>query len=272
MVRYSVSPPIITLTTDFGTTDAYAAILKGVILSRAPDVTIVDISHGVPPGNVMAAAYLLQSAYRYFPRDAIHLAVVDPGVGTTRRAIALRSPHAQFVGPDNGLFAGVLTEEHLADAKSGRLEAGVVAVELTERTYWLERVSQTFHGRDVFAAVTAHLALGRDVEDLGRRITHIEPLASQAPVIADGVVVGRIIYIDRFGNAISNIPADLLPTEPRIEVAGRTLRGLSPNYQAAPIVALTGSTGLIEIAASNASAADVLGLLVGDALVVKAGS
>jgi S-adenosyl-L-methionine hydrolase (adenosine-forming) len=272
VIRYAVTPRIITMTTDFGTVDAYVAIMKGVILSLAPNTTIVDLSHEVRPQYVSGAAYILRSAYRYFPSDAIHLAVVDPGVGTSRKALALRSSHGYFVGPDNGLFSPVLEDQKLVDIESGRLQGDVSAVELNDPTYWLDHVSQTFHGRDIFAPATAYLASGVQVEKLGQKLDMIQLVTQHSPVEHNGAVYGTIIHLDRFGNAVTNVPGKMLPSSPRFDIAGRTLSGLATSYQEERVVAILGSTGFVEIAARNASAADTLGLRVGDPLVVRNGS
>jgi S-adenosyl-L-methionine hydrolase (adenosine-forming) len=260
---------IITLTTDFGTIDAYVAIMKGVILSIAPDTTLVDLSHDVRPQNVTGAAFLLRSSYRYFPSETIHLAVVDPGVGTSRKAIAISTPHGCYVGPDNGLFGPVLTEQGVMEQSSGELNSDAIAVELTARSYWLDHISQTFHGRDIFAPAAAHLANSTAISELGDPIRQVALIDRQAPMLKDGDVYGTIIHIDHFGNAITNVPARMIPESCTFEVGGRVLKGLSSSYQEARVVALIGSTGLLEVAARNASAADTLGLRVGDAVTVR---
>ena len=151
---------IITLTTDFGASDGYVGTMKGVILSIAPDVALVDITHEIAPQNIRQAAYVLHDAAPYFPRGTIHLAVVDPGVGSARRALAVRTSHGFLVGPDNGLFTLFLADEPDAECRA-----------ITNAKYMLPRISSTFHGRDVFAPVAAHLANGADLADLGPRIT-----------------------------------------------------------------------------------------------------
>jgi S-adenosylmethionine hydrolase len=269
MLGYAVTPRVITLTTDFGIVDAYVAVMKGVIITLESNTHIVDLSHEVRPQDVAGAAFLIQSAYRYFPKDAIHVAVVDPGVGTPRKAIAIQSPVGCFVGPDNGLFSPVLAEQQLVNPEDGRLRGKAVVVELTEQSYWLQPVSHTFHGRDIFAPAAAHLARGVEIGQLGRTLQKIHPLNLQPPVSRGGIVYGTIIHLDRFGNAISNIPESMLPPSPALDIAGRTLHGISESYQEGQVVAIVGSVGLIEIAARNASAADILGLREGDRLTVR---
>jgi len=259
---------IITLTTDFGLADAYVAIMKGVILSIAPDAMLVDISHQVEPQDVREAAYLLWCSYRYFPPDSIHLAVVDPGVGTERRPVAVTAPRGLFVGPDNGIFARALIDQGAVDAATGRLLAGS-AVILTESRYWHHPVSQTFHGRDIFAPATAHLALGTTISALGPDLASVMVGADDAPTHRDGSIYGSIVHIDRFGNAISNVAASTIPPRAVVQIGDRELHGLASNYQEGQLVALIGSSGMLEVAARNASAASVLGLRVGDPLVIR---
>lgn len=260
--------PLLTLTTDFGLADAYVGIMKGVILQIAPTGQIVDLSHQVAPQQVAEAAYLLRSAYAYFPPRAIHVAVVDPGVGTSRQPIAVQAPHGTFVGPDNGVFTAALTAQGALDVETGCLLQGQ-AVVLANRQYWRHPVSQTFHGRDIFAPSAAHLAAGVPLRELGPTITTLRRAVVDEPRVENGMVRGAIVHLDHFGNAISNIPAALVPPQPLFEVSGRTIRGLAANYQEAPVVALVGSSGLVEIAARNANAATALGIRVGDALVAR---
>jgi S-adenosyl-L-methionine hydrolase (adenosine-forming) len=259
---------IITLTTDFGLADAYVAIMKGVILAITPDATLVDISHQIGPHDVRQAGYLLWTSYRYFPPDAIHVAVVDPGVGTERRPVAVVAPHGLFVGPDNGIFGRSLADQGAMDATTGRLLEGS-AVVLTETRYWHHPVSQTFHGRDIFAPAAAHLALGATLNALGTDLTSLTVGPDEAPKHRDGCIYGSIVHIDRFGNAISNVPATTLPQRAVVQIAGRLLHGLARSYQEDQLVALIGSSGMLEVAARNASAASVLGLQVGDPIVVR---
>jgi S-adenosylmethionine hydrolase len=261
---------IITLLTDFGLADAYVGIMKGVVLGITPEVTAVDISHLVPPQDVSSAAFLLLTAYRYFPEDAIHLAVVDPGVGTSRRAVALGTEHGLFVGPDNGIFSDVLLDQGAVE-NDGQLGPDVEAVELANESFRLHPVSSTFHGRDVFAPAAAHLARGVRLQQLGPRLESLRLLAVPAPVRRGGALEGAIRYIDRFGNAISNISRHDLPPEAWVEAGGRRFQGFSTSYQEGDLVAIMGSAGFLELAVRNGSAADVLGLRVGDPVTVRSG-
>jgi S-adenosyl-L-methionine hydrolase (adenosine-forming) len=263
-------PPerIITLTTDFGLEDAYVAVMKAVILGIAPGTRLVDISHHVHAQDVNGASYLLYSACRYFPSNTIHLAVVDPGVGTARRAIAVVSAHGFFVGPDNGIFAPALAHQGGLDVSTGSVLHGR-AVELANDKYRLGPVSRTFHGRDIFAPAAAHLAAGIALSELGPTVDQLEVGGYGLPVRTLDTVSGRIVHIDHFGNAISNIPAKLVADGSIFGISGRTIRGLAHSYQDAHMVAIVGSNDTVEIAVRDGSAADVLGLHVGDVLTVR---
>jgi len=263
--------PLVTLTTDFGLRDAYVAVMKGVILGIAPDATIVDISHDVTPQNIAEAAYLLATAYRSFPAAAIHVAVVDPGVGTTRKPLAIGLPHGVFVGPDNGIFSGVLLDQDAVELPGGRLRRGQ-AVELANEEYWRRPVSTTFHGRDIFAPSAAHLASGTPLSHLGPNLAAVYQDSRGEPSTEAGSVRGTIVHIDRFGNAISNVPATMVPPSPVFYISGHALCGLSSTYQEAPLGAIAGSAGLVEIALRNGSAAEHLGIGVGDVLTVRGAS
>lgn len=257
-----------TLTTDFGLADAYVASMKGVALGIVPDVDLIDITHAVPPRDVSRAAYILASACPYFPAHAVHLAVVDPGVGTSRKPIAVSTPHGTFVGPDNGIFHEVLVGQGIIEPDTGIVIAGN-AIELTGERYRRQHVSATFHGRDIFAPAAAYLALGVSLMDLGRRLSTLTPLCLPQPQVAAGVVRGHVRHIDTFGNAITNIHRDLLPSTPAIFGASIRIDGLSKNYQEREISALVGSTGYLEIAIRGGSAHERLGIELGDEVLVR---
>lgn len=247
---------LITLTSDFGWEDAYVGMMKGVILSLAPSARLVDLSHDVPPQNIEAAAYLLSSAVPYFPRGAVHLAVVDPGVGSARRPLLVTTPQASFVGPDNGLFSFVLDEP------------GAQAWVLDRPAWWLPHPGNTFHGRDVFAPVAAHLANGVPSNELGSPIEDAVRLAPRVPEQApDGALVGHIVHVDHFGNLISNIPAAWLGEGCwYCDIAGRRIEGPRPTYaavQPGQPVLLVSSNGTAEIAVREGHAARQLGIRVG---------
>ena len=255
---------IITLTTDFGPQDAYVGAMKGVILSIAPHATLVDITHAVPPQDIRHAGFVLASAAPYFPPDTIHVAVVDPGVGSHRRPIVVETERARYVAPDNGILTFVLHRD-----------PAVRIVHLTNAAYWLPSVSTTFHGRDIFAPVAAHLACGVPLEVLGDPVDAIERLPLSQPVRQpDGSILGHIQYIDHFGNCVTDIPAEWLPPNAsiQIEIAGIQVQGLAPAYTAvAPgeLVALCGSVGYLEVAVREGNAAQRLGVSIGAPVVVR---
>lgn len=260
--------PTITLTTDFGDGSTYVAQMKGVILSIHPGVLLVDITHRIAPQDVRGAALVLEEACRWFPEGTIHLAVVDPGVGTERPLVcAAVGPH-RFVAPDNGLLTLVCREA-----------VAVRTFRLVERRYWLPDVSPTFHGRDILAPVAAHLARGVDPAALGPPQDQLVTLDFPLPVGTADSLVGEILSIDAFGNLISNIPARLLPEDVpraglRVRVGPREIRGLVATYgrgEPGELVALIGSAGRLEIAVVGGNAARQLGARVGDEVLVLPG-
>lgn len=267
---------VITLLTDFGDWDSYVAAMKGVILGINPQATLVDISHHIEPQNISQAAFLLHTVHKYFPRGTIHLVVVDPGVGTGRRAILLTTPQAHFVALDNGVLSYIIEEK--APPPPGQalrergLPPGLQAVNLTNTRYWLHPVSTTFHGRDILAPVAAHLSTGIPPQEFGEAITSLLtfPLPHPQPQ-PDGSLVGHIQHIDAFGNLITDLRREDLPTGRMIlEIAGRTIEGLSANYaEGEEILALLGSSGYVEIAARNGSAARLLAAHIRDKVRLK---
>lgn len=268
--------PVITLTTDFGLSDGYVAAMKGTILAINPQVTIVDISHQVKPQDIAGAAFLLGTAYHYFPAGTIHVIVVDPGVGTERRAIALSTPVASFVAPDNGVLSYVMEQEGARPGNTAHqrtLSPGMKAVALTNASYWRHPLSATFHGRDIFAPVAAHLSRGVLMEEMGEPISSLTVFPVPRPQrLADGSLSGEVIYIDYFGNLITDIKdADLPKGDLLVEVAGHQIRGLSASYaQGAELLAIIGSSGRLEVSGKNGSAAQLLQAKVGDGVMVSA--
>lgn len=245
-------PPIVTLTTDFGLQDSFVGALKGVLLSRCPAAQVVDLTHDVPPQNVRIGALRLASAAPHFPPGAVHLAVVDPGVGGSRRAIAVAANSHAFVGPDNGLLA-------LAAPRSA---ADWRAAHLTNERYWLPDVSHTFHGRDVFAPVAAFLACGGRLEDIGEPIDSIVDISLPGIQRVGDRLRGVVLDVDRFGNLVTNVRAADLEGCPafRIRIAGEEIEGLSDRYDPSRrLVAVIDSDGWVEVAAPGRSAAAMLG-------------
>lgn len=270
-----MSGPIVLLT-DFGLDDAYVGTMKGVILGVNPRVTIVDLCHQIRPQNVAEGALLLAESYRFFPSETIFVAIVDPGVGGERRPIALGTPRGTFIGPDNGLLGTVARDFGVtAPAGGGRTTlrgTDVVGVTLANASYFLPRVSATFHGRDVFAPVAAHVSLGVPLAALGPLLSDLEILPTLPIERQPGEIVGHVVHVDRFGNAIADVAvADLAPfVTPIVEVAGQRIVGLSHHYApGAGLIALIGSSDHLEIAVSGGSAAALLGLSVGDRVSVR---
>ncbi|MBI3186050.1 MAG: SAM-dependent chlorinase/fluorinase [Myxococcales bacterium] len=255
----------ITLLTDYGLADTYVGQLKGAILRIAHEASIVDITHQVPAQDVKAGAFLLWSAVEVFPAGTVHVAVVDPGVGSGRRAIALRAKRGDlFVGPDSGLLVP-------AAERLGGIEA---AVELTRELYWGLFRSTTFHGRDVFGPVAAHLALGAPLEDIGTPIADVDRSASLPGHRTTAVgITGEIVHADAFGNLVTSIPAQALPERFAVRVCGRRIGGgPKPTFASvAPgeLLAVIGSSGLLEVSAREASAQQLLGAKRGDPLEVE---
>jgi S-adenosylmethionine hydrolase len=248
---------IVTLTTDFGLSDGYVGAMKGVILSIAPDARLVDITHNISPQNIRQAAFALHAAAPYFPPGpgTVHLAVVDPGVGSDRRALVVRTARGFLVGPDNGLFTLFLADEPNAERRA-----------IANRRYTMARISATFHGRDVFAPVAAHLACGVDMAELGPRVT--DPVTFPIPTPTpqpDGSWLGCVLYADHFGNLITSVTSDLLQRagEVEISIGPQRVASLRRTYtEAAPgeLVALVGSSGHLEVSIVNGNAAQTLGL------------
>ncbi len=274
---------LITLTTDFGISDAYVPSMKGVILRLNPQATIVDITHDIEPQNILQGAFVFGSAYKHFPPGTIHLVVVDPGVGTERRAVLLATPEATFIGPDNGVLSYVLADlsPNEAEPEVGALRPyrwtppqGARAYHLNNRRWWLPRVSSTFHGRDIFAPVAAHLTLGARVEDVGDETHYLEALYVPRPVRLDErTIEGCILHIDRFGNLIASIQEwDLPRADIEVKIGEKVIHGLVSSYaQGEGLLALIGSNGNLEIAVRNGSAQKTLGARVGDRITVSWG-
>jgi S-adenosylmethionine hydrolase len=241
--------PAITLLTDFGLADTYVGQVKGAILAVAPEAAIVDLTHAVPPQDLVAGAFLLWSAVETFARGTVHVAVVDPGVGSPRLAIALETARGdRLVGPDNGLLMPA----------AERLGGVARAVELNDSAFWrVVDPSVSFHGRDIFGPVAAHLANGVPLERVG---TPVSDLARSALPRSDGRI-GEVIHVDAYGSLVTSVPADMLPARFVVNVNGRQARGVTYYAAVAPgaLLALTGSSGLLEISVRDGSAAQVTG-------------
>jgi S-adenosylmethionine hydrolase len=258
-------PRIITLTTDFGLGSPYVAAVKGVILSINPEVTLVDITHAIPAQNVRQAALVLAEATPWFPPETIHLAVVDPDVGTSRNIVYARIGKHDFVAPDNGLLSRLA----LGDRPS-------TIITVTEREFWLPAVSATFHGRDIMAPVAARLSLGLEASRLGSPQRELQMLEWTEACVADKRIEGTVQSIDSFGNLVTNIPADALVNVPRGEEVAvvcdeHETRGIFHTYADQPemtLIALVGSSGHLELAIVGDSASIMLGVRVGTPVTI----
>lgn len=265
--RVAVStPPLITLLSDFGAKDYFVGAVKGVILSINPAARMVDITHEIPKHDVEAAAFTLRAVCSSFPAGTIHFAVVDPGVGSNRKALLIFSGGRFFVGPDNGLFSYVMEDD-------------AVVYELTNTNYFRQPLSQTFHGRDLFAPVAAALSSGIKAETLGRRIEEWVTLPSLKPKKLRNGLEARVIQIDRFGNCITNLtPADIHAEEigsvTQLKLGGKRIDSFRRFYgdharAGKRPFAIWGSAGFLEISAENESAAELLGVKRGEKVVVE---
>jgi hypothetical protein len=250
--------PIITLTTDYGTNDHLVGVLKGVILKINPEARIVDITHEVTPFDLLDGALSIASAYSYFPPRSIHVVIVDPGVGTERRPILVTGQNHYFIAPDNGVLSGIYEKEH-----------PVVVRHITSEHYFLQPVSRTFHGRDVFAPVAAWLSKNWQPASMGEEITDYKKFAMPKPKEADGLLKGVVQKVDTFGNLITNFRAEDLPAhavekgEVRLQIGSHPVTKFVPTFAqgaASEAVAYIGSSGFLEIAMNKGSAARTLGL------------
>lgn len=249
---------IVTLLTDFGTADGYVAEVKGALLARVPDATVVDVTHEISPGDLVAAAYVLGRTWRAFPEGTVHLVVVDPGVGTARRALAADAAGHRFVAPDNGVLSHVF-ERCGASVVSLPMDAGA---------------SPTFHGRDVFAPAAARLLAGEPLAALGRPVD--DPVLLPAPKLErhGDLVVGEVVHVDRFGTLVTSVPGSAVVEGATVRIAGhdvslrRTFGDVAPG---AP-VAFVGSGGTVEVAVRDGRADEVLGVERGAAVRVEPGS
>ena len=259
---------IITLLTDFGVTDPYVAMMRGVILSINPDARLVDISHRIRAGSILQASIMMHETFPFFPRGTVHVAVVDPGVGSDRRLIALEAEGHLFVGPDNGIFWPVIK-----DYKDVKI------IQLTETKYFLAQIRHTFHGRDVFAPVAAHLSLGEDLANMGNRIQDPVEISSPMPRTIDNILYGQVMNVDNFGNLITNICYEdlerfLNKSKPIIYIGGLELKQLDNIYsdvdRGEPLAHIN-SSDLLEIAVNLGRASEYVGVDVSEIIgkVVK---
>jgi S-adenosylmethionine hydrolase len=263
-----MSRPVITLTTDFGYADAYIGAMKGVILGICPNSTLVDISHEIPPQAVRQAAYVLSAAAPYFPPKTVHLVVVDPGVGTSRRPIAVETQRpAYYVAPDNGVLSLAIASDPVQRA-----------VHLTDPRFQRPEVSATFHGRDIFAPATAHLAAGLDLHELGEPIrpSDLTALPVPQPVQhANGTWLAEIMHIDYFGNLITNFVPPSSSIELSVTTDNTYLPGIARTFadvMPGELLAYIGSSGYLELAVREGNAHTTTGLGIGDSIQIEAQS
>ncbi|MCS7011511.1 MAG: SAM-dependent chlorinase/fluorinase [Anaerolineales bacterium] len=263
---YIYDMPIITLTTDFGLKDSFVGTMKGVILSICPTAQLVDLTHEIPPQNILAGGLALWRAFPYFPAGTVHIAVVDPGVGTSRRPLAVRLGGQYLVGPDNGLFTSLYEE---AEGRGWSIEI----VHLTNKSYFLPEISRTFHGRDIFSPVAAHLANGVPLTEFGPPVPDPVRLSLPKPERLPYGWRAQVIGVDHFGNLTTNLPAAVLfaPKQTIVRLGRFEIRGVSATYgEHAPgeLIALIDSENRLEIALVNGNAAQFTGAHIGDEVEV----
>ena len=264
--KSTLTKPIITLTTDYGTSDHLVGVLKGVILKVNPEATIVDITHAVTPFDLLDGALAIASAYPYFPPRTIHVVVVDPGVGTERRPLLVSGQNQYFIAPDNGVLSGVFEKEQ-----------NFLVRQLTSEHYFLQPVSKTFHGRDVFAPVAGWLSKHWQPASMGEEITDFKRFALPKPKDADGGLKGVVLKVDSFGNLMTNFRVEDLPVETaetgelQLQVGTHAIKRFVPTFasgNAGEAVAFAGSSGYVEIAVNKGSASKTLGVGRGTPVVL----
>ena len=255
---------ILTLLTDFGLQDVYVAVMKGAIALINPDIRVIDLTHQIPAQNIAAARFCLLNAHNYFPQNTVHVAVVDPGVGSQRRGIAIQYDRGFLVGADNGLFGGILAQSSI-----------IKVVELTNSQYWrVPNPSNTFHGRDIFAPVGAHLANEVALAELGKAIDpdSLVKLPLPESIVKEQEIIGCIQYIDHFGNLITNISAESVESQSWSVIVNKQEISCGKTYsdvELGELLALVGSHGWIEIAVRNGSAREKLQSDWSDEVIVR---
>jgi S-adenosyl-L-methionine hydrolase (adenosine-forming) len=275
--------PIITLMTDFGTGDGYVGAMKGVILSLQPQARIIDITHNIEPQNILQAASILSDYYLYYPAHTVHVVVVDPGVGSARDPIAVETPHGKFIAPDNGVLTHMLFAEN--EWKAVRLE---------KSQYWLPSPSNTFHGRDIFSPVAAHIAGGVSLDELGPRLDYLFHFSVPDLSISSQFIKGEVVRIDHFGNVITNIknlvwlddatlefkrssseekpPKNLDAKKAQVMISWYTMDGIHKTFSDVPQgqrLAVVGSGGQLEISINQGNASETMAIKVGDPVTIQ---
>lgn len=259
---------VITITTDFGTKDWFVSVMKAVILNINPEAKVIDITHDIPLGDIKAAAFVIKEAYKYFPQDTIHLVVVDPGVGTERHPIVVKTSRYYFVGPDNGVFSYALSQEKVEE---------IFVIQNNLLFFSSNSISNTFHGRDIFAPVAAHLSKGLEIHKIGSKLQDYKKINFPLPCVVDNTIMGEVIYCDKFGNVITNIskkdiPSDLLHNcSAVVQIKTKKIK-LHKTYQNVKIgnyLAYFGSSGYLEIARNGGSAQKCLKIYKPYKVIVK---
>lgn len=253
---------IITLTTDFGLKDHYVGAMKGVMLSVNENASPVDVTHCIDSHDIRAASFVVGNSYRYFPEKTVHLVVVDPGVGSERRPLAVLADGHFFVGPDNGVFSSVIRSCEDFSAR-----------EIKNSDYFLKEISSTFHGRDIFAPVAAHLSLGVSFSEIGPQIQDPEVFPSDGYSINGNEIRGTVVYTDKFGNLVTSIPTEAVGSGAGalVTVGGKQVAGISESYSSVEpgeILAVGGSCGYIEISVNQGRACDIFGEVPPEVIIV----
>ncbi len=258
---------IITLITDFGLQDGYVGVMKGAMANINLSANVIDISNNIEPQNIFQAAYVLNSSYAYFPKGTIHVVVVDPGVGSDRKIICLKTDDYLFLAPDNGVLSFVTAKEESPSIR-----------EVTNGKFFLPLISNTFHGRDIFAPVAAHLSKGINYKELGERVEKINQIDLPKPILSpDRELTAEILYVDSFGNLITNVNREIIDRmkleseRVSITMGRRRINGICSSYTDVgdnEALAIFGSSGYLEISVNRGNAGDVLKLKKGDKLVL----
>lgn len=275
---------VITLTTDFGINDGYIASLKGVILDINPSATVIDICNTIKPQNILQASYIINGVFSYFPEKSIHLVIIDPDVGSKRKAIILSVLSHYFIAPDNGVMSFILnrfiksskynksTGEFAITRK--KIPDNTEATAITNSLYWNKKISPVFHGRDIFAPVAAYLSSGLPASSFGASVHYLNTYNNLQPYKnSSGEIIGKIIHIDNFGNIITNIEArHLSRTHISVLVGGIVIHGINKYYaEKDDFIALLGSSDYLEVSLRNGNASAKLGVTIGDMAVVRSG-
>jgi len=270
-------PSVITITTDFGNNDAYVSCVKGVILTINPEAKVVDICHSIESQNIYQAAFILNTAYPYFPKDTIHVVIVDPGFGSQRNVVVLRTPAAFFMAPDNGVLSYILDEvcpeSVIAPDSSSQslgqkqVQGNSRAIVLTNPDYWRHPVSATFHGRDIFAPVAAHLSLGVPLDKFGETVNYLSSFQISRPYHdSKDNLIGCVLHVDKFGNLITNIKnCDFSGESVKVRIGSHLIHGLSRFYaEREGLAAIMGSSGYLEVSLTNGNASILLDVKAGE--------